>query len=153
MRFTDIFIPPCSGVWRPWVQPADRLMACARAFFDLSVRQYSGAAEHGGTPVSPPASPAPIPNPDAGLHQQPIEQAVAERRGIDYMTSSSTQGTSQIQAYIKLNYDPNKAMTDVMAKGAAGQISDPAGIERPRSSPSRPARPRPSCISASPRIS
>src|ERR1700743_2346915 len=32
------------------------------------------------------------------------------------MTSSSTQGTSTISVYVQLNYDPNKAMTDVMAK-------------------------------------
>src|SRR5581483_5712426 len=31
-------------------------------------------------------------------------------------TTSSVQGTSTVTAYIRLNYDPNQAMTDVMAK-------------------------------------
>ncbi|MBV9522717.1 MAG: efflux RND transporter permease subunit, partial [Alphaproteobacteria bacterium] len=51
-----------------------------------------------------------------GFITTPIEQAVATAEGIDYMTSSSLQGTSTIQAFIKLNYDPSKALTDVMAK-------------------------------------
>jgi multidrug efflux pump len=32
------------------------------------------------------------------------------------MTSSSTQGLSTVSVYVRLNYDPSKAMTDVMAK-------------------------------------
>ena len=32
------------------------------------------------------------------------------------MTSSSIQGSSTISAYIRLNYDPSKALTDVMSK-------------------------------------
>ena len=36
--------------------------------------------------------------------------------GIDYLTSSSIQSTSTVTAYIKLNYDPSQALTDVMAK-------------------------------------
>ena len=31
------------------------------------------------------------------------------------MTSSSVQGTSTIQVYIKLNFDPNQALTEVLA--------------------------------------
>src|SRR6202790_5819038 len=46
----------------------------------------------------------------------PIEQAVAAAEGVDYMTSSSVQGTSTIQVYIKLNFDPNQALTEVLAK-------------------------------------
>jgi multidrug efflux pump len=51
-----------------------------------------------------------------GFITQPIAQAVASAEGLDYLTSSSTQNTSTITAYVKLNFDPNKAMTDVMAK-------------------------------------
>ncbi len=32
------------------------------------------------------------------------------------MTSSSVLGTSTIQVYIKLNFDPNQALTEVLAK-------------------------------------
>ncbi|MBV8919500.1 efflux RND transporter permease subunit, partial [Bradyrhizobium sp.] len=46
----------------------------------------------------------------------PIEQAVASAEGVDYITSSSVMGTSTIQVYIKLNFDPNQALTEVLAK-------------------------------------
>src|SRR5207248_4674046 len=46
----------------------------------------------------------------------PSEQAVATAEGIDYLTSNSIQGTSTVTAYIRLNYDPSQALTDVMAK-------------------------------------
>src|SRR5204863_2667864 len=45
-----------------------------------------------------------------------IGQAVASAEGVDYITSSSVQGTSTIQVYIKLNFDPNQALTEVLAK-------------------------------------
>ncbi len=51
-----------------------------------------------------------------GFITTPIEQAVASAEGIDYMTSQSVQGTSTISVYMKLNADPNQALTDVMAK-------------------------------------
>src|SRR5437667_12338049 len=46
----------------------------------------------------------------------PIEQAVATAEGIHYLTSNSVQGTSTVTAYIRLNYDPSQALTDIMAK-------------------------------------
>src|SRR6201982_668613 len=56
----------------------------------------------------------------AGLIQgcitTPIEQAVASAEGVDYITSSSVLGTSTIQVFIKLNFDPNQALTEVLAK-------------------------------------
>ena len=51
-----------------------------------------------------------------GFITTPIEQAVASAEGVDYITSSSVQGTSTIQVYIKLNFDPNQALTEVSAK-------------------------------------
>src|SRR6478672_6790630 len=45
---------------------------------------------------------------------QPADPAVSE--SVDYMTSSSVLGTSTIQVYIKLNFDPNQALTEVLAK-------------------------------------
>src|SRR5262249_36760098 len=51
-----------------------------------------------------------------GFITTPISQAVSTAEGIDYLTASSIQGTSTITAYIRLNYDPSQALTDVMAK-------------------------------------
>ncbi len=47
-----------------------------------------------------------------------IQKAVADAEGIDYITSQSIAGVSSITAYIRLNFDPNVAMTDIMAKAA-----------------------------------
>ncbi|MBV6422688.1 MAG: Efflux pump membrane transporter BepE [Steroidobacteraceae bacterium] len=51
----------------------------------------------------------------AGFITQPLEQAISQAQGIDYVTSSSTQGTSQITATLRLNYDGNKALTEISA--------------------------------------
>jgi multidrug efflux pump len=111
MRFTDIFIR------RPVLATVVSLLILligARAFFDLTVRQYP---ELQNTVIQVTTSfPGADPNLMQGFITQPIEQAVSSAEGIDYMTSSSTQGLSTVSVYVKLNYDPNKAMTDVMAK-------------------------------------
>lgn len=66
-----------------------------------------------------------------GFITYPIQQSIATAEGIDYLMSTSTQGTSTIQAYIKLNYDPNVAFTDVMAKVAQVQNQLPKASQLP----------------------
>ncbi len=111
MRFTDIFIR------RPVLATVVSLLILLiglRSFFDIPVRQYP---ELQNTVITVSTSyPGASPDLMQGFITQPIEQAVASAEGIDYLTSSSIQGQSRIQAHIKLNYDPSKAMTDVMAK-------------------------------------
>ncbi|MDA9505750.1 acriflavine resistance protein B [Bradyrhizobium sp. CCBAU 11386] len=51
-----------------------------------------------------------------GFITTPLEQAVASAEGVDYISSSSVLGTSTIQVYIKLNFDPNEALTEVLSK-------------------------------------
>lgn len=51
-----------------------------------------------------------------GFVTTPIEKSVASADGVNYLTSQSIEGVSVISAYIRLNYDPNVAMTDIMAK-------------------------------------
>ncbi len=51
-----------------------------------------------------------------GFITTPLEQAVASAEGVDYITSSSVLGTSTIQVHIKLNFDPNEALTEVLSK-------------------------------------
>lgn len=43
----------------------------------------------------------------------PLENSIAQANGIDYMTSTSVQGTSTIYANLRLNFDPNAAMTQI----------------------------------------
>src|SRR5438876_237428 len=46
----------------------------------------------------------------------PIATEVSTAEDIEYLTSSSIQSLSTVTANIRLNYDPNKALTDVMSK-------------------------------------
>ncbi len=46
----------------------------------------------------------------------PLENAIAQANGIDYMTSSSIQGVSTITVNLRLNYDPDKALTEINTK-------------------------------------
>ncbi len=52
----------------------------------------------------------------AGFITTPLENAISQANGIDYMTSSSTTSTSTINCYLVLNYDPNEALTEISTK-------------------------------------
>lgn len=52
----------------------------------------------------------------AGFITTTLEQAIAQANGIDYMTSKSSQSVSSIQATLRLNYDPDKALVDINTK-------------------------------------
>jgi multidrug efflux pump len=111
MRFTDIFVrrPVLATVVSLLI-----LLVGLRAFFALPIRQYPEIKNTVITVTTqyPGASPELM----QGFITVPIAQAVAGAEGVEYLTSTSQQNASTVQAYIRLNYDPNKAMTDVMAK-------------------------------------
>ena len=111
MALTDIFIkrPVLSVVVSLLI-----LLIGLRAAAVLPIRQYPKLSNTvvNVTTVYPGASADLI----QGFITTPIEQAVASAEGVDYITSSSVQGTSTIQVYIKLNFDPNQALTEVLAK-------------------------------------
>src|SRR5205085_172299 len=46
----------------------------------------------------------------------PIQQAVASAEGIDTLTSSSRQNVSTVTLNLRLNANPDRAVTDVLAK-------------------------------------
>ena len=52
----------------------------------------------------------------AGFITAPLENAIAQAQGIDYMTSNSQAGVSTINATLRLNYDSNKALTEINTK-------------------------------------
>ncbi len=54
-----------------------------------------------------------------GFFTTPLQQAVAEADGIDYLTSTSTQDISSIEATMRLNYNPNAAIAEIQAKVAS----------------------------------
>lgn len=51
-----------------------------------------------------------------GFITTPLERAIAAADGIDYITSQSKQSSSTIKARLKLNYDANKALSDISSK-------------------------------------
>src|SRR6266404_7321960 len=111
MKFTDLFIR------RPVLALVVSLLILLiglKCMLGLQIRQYPRLYNTTitVTTVYPGASPDLI----QGFITTPIEQAVATAEGIDYLTSNSIQGTSTVTAYIRLNYDPSQALTDVMAK-------------------------------------
>ena len=111
MVITDIFIkrPVLSLVVSMLI-----LLIGFKAATSLPIRQYPKLSNTVVTITTnyPGASPELM----QGFITTPIEQAVAAAEGIDYLTSSSTQGQSLISAYIKLNVDPNQALTEVLSK-------------------------------------
>jgi multidrug efflux pump len=126
MRFTDLFIK------RPVLALVVSLLILLiglKSMMALQIRQYPKLSNTTitVTTVYPGASPELI----QGFITTPIEQAVATAEGIDYLTSTSIQGTSTVTAYIRLNYDPSQALTDIMAKVQQVKYLMPAQAQDP----------------------
>jgi multidrug efflux pump len=51
-----------------------------------------------------------------GFITTPLERVIAASDGIDYIESTSTLGLSTITVRLKLNYDPNKALSEISSK-------------------------------------
>ncbi len=100
-----------------------------RALLQLPVRQYP---EMKNTVISVTTS---FPGADADLMQgfvtEPIQKAVSTAKGIDYLTSTSAQGLSEIKVMVRLNENPDAAMTEVMSKVAEVRALLPRGINDP----------------------
>ena len=113
MAFTDIFIK------RPVLATVVSLLILlvgAQAGFKLPIRQYPELSNTTITVVTT------YPGANADLIQGfitvPIQQAVASAEGIDTLTASSTQNVSTVTLNLKLDADPDRAMTDVLSKVA-----------------------------------
>ncbi len=66
-----------------------------------------------------------------GFITTPLERAIAAADGIDYIQSQSSQGSSLITARLKLNYDANKALSDISSKVDAIRRDLPPEAEIP----------------------
>ena len=114
VKFTDIFIE------RPVLASVVSLLILVlglRAIFALEVRQYPDTKNTVVTVTTtyPGAGGELI----KGFITTPLQQAIAEADGIDYLTSSSRQGVSMIEVYMKLDYDPKDAIAEIQAKVAS----------------------------------
>ena len=108
MKFTDIFVE------RPVLASVVSLMILVlgiRSIVSLDLRQYPKTQNTvvTVTTIYPGASGELV----KGFITTPLQQAIAEADGIDYLTSSSRQGISKIEAYMELNYDPKDAVAEI----------------------------------------
>jgi multidrug efflux pump len=67
----------------------------------------------------------------AGFITTPLENSIAQANGIDYMSSVSRQSVSSITAALRLNYDADKALTEINAKVNAVLNQLPPGSQQP----------------------
>ncbi|MEE4296438.1 MAG: efflux RND transporter permease subunit [Wenzhouxiangella sp.] len=111
MRFTDVFIqkPVLAVVVSLFI-----LLLGLRAIFDLNVRQFPEIQNAVITVTTT------YVGADADLVQgfitTPLEREVAQAEGIDYLVSTSVPGVSVLQAYLRLDANPNDALTEVAAQ-------------------------------------
>ncbi|MFT4080913.1 efflux RND transporter permease subunit [Rhodomicrobium sp.] len=111
MRFTDLFIhrPILSIVVSLLI-----LLAGVNAFFLLPVRQYPNLQS--ATITVETGFPGATQDVMQGFVTTPIAQAIATASGIEYLTSTSTMGQSQVKAKLVLNADSDRTMTEVLSK-------------------------------------
>ncbi|MGB8183299.1 MAG: efflux RND transporter permease subunit, partial [Stellaceae bacterium] len=126
MKFTDIFIR------RPVLAMVVSLLILVlglRSVGTLPVLQYPRTENAVVTVVTTyyGADPAVI----AGFITTPLENAIAQANGIDYLTSISQMSTSTITANLRLNYDADKAMTEINAKITSVLNQLPPGAQQP----------------------
>lgn len=126
MNFTDIFVR------RPVLATVISLLILIvglRSMQDMEVRQYP---EMKNTVVTittmyPGASSELV----KGFITTPLQQAIAEANGIDYISATSSQGQSKIEVTMELNYDANAAVAEIQSKVASKRNVLPAESEDP----------------------
>ena len=111
MNFTDLFIK------RPVLATVVSLMLLLiglQSASRLQIRQYPELSQTSITITTtyPGANAELI----KGFLTTPLEQAVASTEGIDTIVSSSQQNVSTITLNLRLNANPDRAMTDVLSK-------------------------------------
>jgi multidrug efflux pump len=67
----------------------------------------------------------------AGFITQPLETAIAQSQGIDYLSSMSVSGLSTITATLKLNYDSNSALTQIQTQISSVKNQLPPQAQQP----------------------
>jgi multidrug efflux pump len=126
MKFTDIFIK------RPVLAICVNLLiliAGYQSIQKLNVRQYprsdSAIVTVKTAYIGAPADLV------RGYISTPLERVIASADGIDYIESTSRQGSSEIVAHLRLNFDVNAALTQIQAKVAQVRSELPPEAEAP----------------------
>lgn len=126
MKLTDLFIQ------RPVLASVISLLILVlgiRAITALELRQYP-QTENTVVTIST-SYPGASSDLVKGFITTPLQQAIAEADGIDYLSSTSRQGSSVIEAHMRLNYDSNAAVAEIQAKVASQRNVLPAESEDP----------------------
>ncbi|MGI9222855.1 MAG: efflux RND transporter permease subunit [Woeseiaceae bacterium] len=126
MKFTDLFIQ------RPVLASVISLLILVvglRAITALELREFPEISNTvvSVTTVYPGASSELM----QGFITTPLQQAIAEASGIDFLISRSSQGVSVIEAHMELDYDPNAAVAEIQAKVGSQRSILPAESEDP----------------------
>ncbi len=126
MNITDIFIRrPVLAL----VVSALIIVIGYQSFRSLTVRQYPQTQNAVVTVTT--TYPGAAPDVIAGFITTPLENAIAQSNGIDYMTSTSTSGTSTITVNLRLNYSADSALTEISAKISSVLNQLPTGTQQP----------------------
>jgi len=126
MKFTDLFVQ------RPVLSLVLSLLMLVlgvRAIFQLPISQYP-KTENATVTISTTyygADAATV----AGFITQPLEAAISQAQGIEYLSSSSSTGVSVITATLRLNYDSNRALTEINTKVASVRNQLPPQAQQP----------------------
>ncbi|RXK54729.1 multidrug efflux protein [Oleiharenicola lentus] len=126
MNLTEIFIrrPVLATVLNLFL-----LIAGWQAIQKLVVRQYPFTSNAVVTvSVAYPGANADLVR---GFVTTPLEREIASADGIDFIESVSRQGGASISIRLRLNYDPNDALTQITAKVNRVRGELPAGSEDP----------------------
>lgn len=126
MRFTDLFNrrPVLSVVVSVLI-----LLVGGSALLSLPVREYPNLES--ATIVVDTDFPGATQDVMQGFVTTPIAQSIATASGIEYLTSTSTQGHSEIKAKLVLNANADRAMTEILAKVQQVKFRLPQGAYDP----------------------
>lgn len=126
MNFTDIFVR------RPVLATVISLLILIvglRSLQEMEVRQYPQLRNTVVTVTT--AYPGASSELVKGFITTPLQQAIAEANGIDFISATSTQGLSKIEVTMELNYDANAAVAEIQAKVASKRNQLPADAQDP----------------------
>jgi multidrug efflux pump len=126
VRFTDIFIrrPTLAVVLSLLI-----LLIGGASVFLLNTREYPRMES--ATIAVATAYPGATQDVMQGFVTTPIAQAISTANGIEYLTSTSSQGMSRVSAKLVLNADADRAMTEILAKVQQVKYRLPPGASDP----------------------
>ncbi|MCB1615118.1 MAG: efflux RND transporter permease subunit, partial [Pseudomonadales bacterium] len=126
MKFTDLFVrrPILSIVVSILI-----LLVGISSLFSLPIREYPEMES--ATIVISTNYPGATQDVMQGFVTTPLAQAISTASGIEYLTSTSSQGSSEIKAKLVLNADADRSMTEILAKVQQVSYRLPEGANNP----------------------